>query len=261
MNDGAAAAELLAQLPGWAFAAMLLVARLGSACMLMPGIGEAELPMTVRAGFVLVLTILLLPVLAPDMPAVPPDVPTIMMMLIGEIVTGLWLGWLTRMILMALPMAGQIIAGAIGMTNVLQPDAFLGSGAAALSRLLGLAAPVLVLASGLYLYPLAALVGSYRLIPAGHMLPAGETTTAVVSALSVAFGLALRLAAPFLMASILFHGAFGVLGRLVPHLQTYFVAMPGQIIGGLVLFGLLSAVMTSTWMSAAHDAFIALPGL
>jgi flagellar biosynthetic protein FliR len=176
-------------------------------------------------------------------------------------VTGLWLGWLTRMILMALPMAGQIIAGAIGMTNVLQPDAFLGSGAAALSRLLGLAAPVLVLASGLYLYPLAALVGSYRLIPAGHMLPAGETTTAVVSALSVAFGLALRLAAPFLMASILFHGAFGVLGRLVPHLQTYFVAMPGQIIGGLVLFGLLSAVMTSTWMSAAHDAFIALPGL
>ncbi len=252
---------MLADLPSWAFAAMLIVARVGSACMLLPGIGEMELPMTVRAGFVAVFTSLLLPVLAPDMPAVPDGLPTTVAMLAGEVVTGLWLGWLARMMLMALPMAGQIIATAVGMTNVLQPDAMLGAGASALSRLLGLAAPVLVLSSGLFALPLAAVVGSYQLVKPGHILPVGDTVDAFVLSLSQAFGLALQLAAPFLMAAVLFHVSLGLLGRLVPQLQTYFAAMPGQILGGLLLLGLLASGIASVWMDAARVGYSALPGL
>lgn len=261
MTPSGAEAALLADLPGWAFAAMMLVARLGSACMLLPGIGEVEVPATVRAGFVVVFTALLLPVLAPEMPPPPAAFPELAAMLMAEIVTGLWLGWLTRLILLAPAMAGQLIATAVGMTNVLQPDALLGGSASALSRLFGLAAPVLVLASGLYTLPLAALVGSYQLVRPGHILPVGDTVAAYVAGVGDAFGLALRLAAPFLMAAILFHVALGLLGRLVPHLQTYFAAMPGQILGGLLLLGLLAATMADAWVDAAHTGLTALPGL
>ena len=62
---------LLAELPAWGFGLVLVICRIGAACMLLPGIGEAELPGTVRAGFVLALTALLLPVLAPLLPPVP----------------------------------------------------------------------------------------------------------------------------------------------------------------------------------------------
>ena len=261
MSPAIGSADLLAQLPQFAFAAILILSRVGSACMMLPGIGEMELPMMIRAGFVLVFTTLLVPVLLPDMPPTPADLPDLVLMLIGELVTGVWLGWLTRLVLLALPMAGQIIAGAIGMTNVLQPDPMLGPSAAALSRLLGLAAPVLVLASGLYAYPIAAVIGSYHLVAAGHMLPVGDTVAAFLSALSEAFGLALRLAAPFLLGTMLFHGSFAVVGRLVPHLQTFFAAMPGQIVCGLLLLGLLSGLMAQTWMDAALTTFSTLPGL
>ncbi len=261
MTADAEQAALLASLPGWAFAAVLLMARVGCACMLIPGIGEMEVPITVRAGFMLVLVTLLLPVVLPDLPSMPADAAHLGGMVAAEVFNGLWLGWLARMILLALPMAGQIIAGAIGLTNVLQPDAMLGAGASALQRLLGLSAPLLVLGSGLHAMPLEALAGSYRLVPAGTVLPAGDTVDAFVGSLAAAFGLGFRLAAPFLMAAVLFHVSLGLLGRLVPSLQTYFAAQPGQILGGLLLLGLLGSAMVGVWMQAAEGSFAGLPGL
>ena len=58
-------ATLLDALPGEAFALVLVLARIGCACMLLPGIGEAELPATVRAGFAIALSALLLPIVSP----------------------------------------------------------------------------------------------------------------------------------------------------------------------------------------------------
>ena len=54
-------AALVAALPGWAFAFVLVLGRVGCAVMLMPGLGEAEMPPMVRAGLVLTLVVLLLP--------------------------------------------------------------------------------------------------------------------------------------------------------------------------------------------------------
>lgn len=262
MNPAAAAdpQALLGMLPFWAFAFVLLLARLGCACMLLPGIGEADLPVTIRAGAAIGLTALLLPVIGPRVPAMPPGVPALATMVMAEIATGLWLGWLTRLVLFALPMAGQVIAGVIGMANVIQPDALLGAGTAALGRLMGIAAPVLVMSTGLYALPLQALAGSYDVIAPGALLPSGDGAEVYVTAVAESFGLALRLAAPFLLAGVLFHVSLGLVARLVPQLQTYFAAVPGQILGGLLLLAALAASLADTWTEAARSAFAMLPG-
>jgi flagellar biosynthesis protein FliR len=254
-------AAFLAQLPHWAFAFALLIARIGSACMLLPGIGEAELPATTRAGFTVALVALLLPVIAPIIPPSPGDIWLLMGMVGAEIVTGLWLGWLTRLLMLALPVAGQLIASVVGLTNVLQPDPSLGPQTAALSRALNLAAPVMILASGLHALPLSALAGSYQLIPPGALLPSADTAEQVTGAVSDAFALAVRLAAPFLLAGILWQVAIGLLARLVPRLQIYFAAMPGQIIGGLALLILLATALLTSWHAALRMGLLALPGL
>ncbi len=252
---------MLAQLPHWAFAVALLIARVGCACMLLPGVGEAELPGTLRAGFVLALVAVLLAGLAPDVPALPGDVARLAGMIGAEIVTGLWLGWLSRLVLLALPMAGQIISSVTGLTNVLQPDPTLGPQTAALSRALGLVAPVLVLATGLYRLPIAALAGSYRVIPPGTPLPAADTAAQVTAAVGAAFALALRLAAPFVLAGIVWHVGMGLLARLVPRLQIFFAAAPGQILGGIALLGLLGTTLLTAWHTTARAVLSALPGL
>ena len=253
--------QLLTQLPAWAFGFMLLLARTGCACMLLPGIGELELPATIRAGFAIALTVVLLPVLAPLIPPAPADVGRTIAMLVAEIVTGLWFGWLTRLLLLSLPIAGQIIASVLGQTNVLQPDPMLGPQTAVLSILLARAATVAVLATGMHALPFIALAGSYDLIPPGALLPAADTAGQVVGALGDAFALALRLAAPFVLAHLVWQTGLGVLSRLVPQLHVYFAAMPGQILLGFLLFGLLAATLIGVWEDDVRTHFASLPGM
>ncbi len=248
---------LLGSLPEWAFGLTLVLCRVGGVCMLLPGLGEAEVPMNIRAGMALLLTLLVLPLIVPGLPAAPASPMALLGWIAGEIMIGLWLGWLARLPMLALPMAGQFAAGALGLSNVLQPDPLLGPQASALSRLFGLAAPVLLLHSGLYALPLTALVTSYRLLAPGRWLAGGDLALSVTDAVSDSFALSLQLGAPFVAAGMVWQIALGVLARLVPQLQVYFAAMPGQILGGLVLLALLSAGMMETWQAAlaANGAF------
>ncbi|MFC7612072.1 flagellar biosynthetic protein FliR [Teichococcus aestuarii] len=64
-------AEWLGQLPLLAFQAALLMARIGACGMVLPGLGEADVPATLRLGLALAVVALLLPVLAPGLPPEP----------------------------------------------------------------------------------------------------------------------------------------------------------------------------------------------
>lgn len=252
------AEQLLAELPDWAFAFALVLARCGSAIMLMPGLGEAEPPAIVRAGIALGFVALILPGVGAI--AEPASLGTCFAMLAAELFCGGVLGFLARLITFALPIAGQIISYMLGLSNVVQLDANLGQ-SSALMRLFALAAPVLVFGTGLWMLPVAALHGSYALVPPGAMLPVVDSVGAVIAGLTTAFALALQIAAPFLFASVLWQVALGLMGRLIPHLQVYFAAIPGQIAGGLALLALLAGGMLDTWSEAVRASLGTLPGL
>jgi len=253
--------EFLAALPGWANAFLLVLARVSAAVMLLPPFGEAEVPAPVRAALAVALTLVMLPVVAPLLPPMPAAGLGVLMAVVAEVIAGLWLGWLARLLVLALPMAAQLVAGVIGLANVLQPDAQLGPQSSALARLFALAAPVAIMAAGLHALPLAALEGSYHVLPPGLRLPPGDAAQAVVVAVGGSFALALRLAAPFVLAAIVWNLALGLLSRLVPQLQIYFAAMPGQIAGGLLLLGLLASAVMTAWLTELGIGFAALPGL
>jgi flagellar biosynthetic protein FliR len=257
-NDGV---RLLADLPGMAFGFVLVLSRVAAALMMLPGFGEAELPTTIRAALAVLLAALLLPVVQPMLPPIPPTPGGTLALVAEECLVGLWLGWLARLVVLALPLAGQVVASMLGLTNVVQPDVTLGPQTSSLSKLFGLAAPVLIFATGLYRLPLIALSGSYELIAPGAVLPAGDLATTVIRTLVDCFALALQLSGPFVLAGIVWQVSLGIVARLVPQLQVYFAAMPGQIIGGLVLLAALSAAVLDEWQAAASASFNLLPGL
>ncbi len=253
-------AAMLATLPAWAFAFVLVMTRVGAAMTLLPGLGDAKPPTLVRVGIALGVTILVLPAIEPSVPKVPEAGVPAVLMIAAEAITGLWLGWLARLLVLALPIAGQFICYMLGVANVLQPDPELGGQATPIERLFDIAATVTILVSGLYALPLAALAGSYDLIPAGQLLPGADTALSAVRAAGGAFALALRLASPFLLVSIVWHVATGLLARLVPRMQIYFVVMPGQILGGIALLAMTSAALLTAWQNAVHAGFDLLPG-
>jgi flagellar biosynthesis protein FliR len=244
----------------WAPAFALVLARVGAAMALLPGVGEAAAPAIVRIGLALSITILLLPGLQPMMPPVPDAGVSMALMIAGEVITGLWFGWIARMIVLALPIGAQFIGFFIGLSSVLQPDPELGAQSGALGKLFEVAAPALVLMSGLYQLPLTALAGLFQLIPPGHLLPPGESADVAIHAVATGFSLALQLASPFVVLVIAWHLAMGLISRIISRMQIYFVSMPGQIILGLALLTVTVSAMTVAWHDSAEAFLGALPG-
>ncbi len=244
----------------WAPAFALILARVGATTALLPGLGEAVAPATVRIGLALSITILLLPGLQPLVPPVPAAGLSMGLMIAGEVVTGLWFGWLARMIVLALPVAAQFIGFLIGLSSVLQPDPELGAQSGALGKLFEMAAPVILLVSGLYKLPLAALDGLFHLIPPGQILPPAESAELAVRAVGTGFSLALQLASPFVVISVAWNVAMGLIARIVSRMQIYFVSMPGQIVAGLALLMITASAMTLAWRESAQAFLSALPG-
>jgi len=251
---------LLASLAPMAFHALLIFARVGAAMMLLPGLGEVEIPAGIRLAIALSLVPVLMPLLSGGLPPVPEAPAELVRLIVLETMAGLWIGGLARLILLALAIAGQTAALMLGLASVLVQDPSLGVGGTALSRMFGMMAALFVLATGLYALPLSALAGSYALLPAGDPLPAGLAAESLAAVGAESLALALRLAAPFILAAVLFNLALGLLARLAPQVQVYFVAVPAQILGGLVLLGLIAAPMLTAFGSSLADAFGRLPG-
>jgi flagellar biosynthetic protein FliR len=254
-------AAFLAALPGLAFHAVLAFARLGAAVMILPGLGEEEVPANIRIGLGLALVLVLLPVVAPGMPEAPDSAAEAVRLVLLEVLVGLWLGGLARLIVMAMAVAGQMIALLLGLAQAMVPDPALGGLGTAPGRLLSLAAVVVVLSSGLYAIPLRALVESYALLPVGDPFPAGPGAEAFAAAAAESLALSLRLSAPFVVAAIIINVALGLLARIAPQVQVYFVAIPGQVLLGLALLAAVMPPLLGAFAEAARAAFLDLPGL
>lgn len=251
----------LAMLPGLAFQAVLAFARLGAAVMVLPGLGEDDVPPSIRLGLGLAVVLVLLPGLAPSLPAAPDSAAESVRLILLEVLVGLWLGGLARLIVMAMAVAGQMVALLLGLAQAMVPDPALGGLGTAPGRLLSLAAVVVVLSTGLYAIPLRALAESYTLLPPGDPFPAGAGAEAFAAAAAESLALSLRLAAPFVVAAIIINVALGLLARIAPQVQVYFVAIPGQVLLGLALLGAVMPALLGAFGEAARAAFLALPGL
>ena len=92
------------------FAGSLIFARLAALVMLMPGVGDTTVPPRIRLAFAFVMTLMLLPVVAPTLPPMPAGVSGMATGILKEVMIGLMIGSILRIFLMSLATAGEIIS-------------------------------------------------------------------------------------------------------------------------------------------------------
>ena len=231
-------------LPALAAAFMLAFARIGAMVMLLPGLGETNIPVRVKLGIALLLTLVILPLHRAayhiDMQSITP----LLVLMLHEIVIGIVLGATARVTLSALQVAGSVIAQQLGLGFVTAIDPTQGQQGLLIGNFLTILGLTLLFATDSHHLVIAALNDSYSIFSPGEMMPSGDVAALATRAFAAAFRIGLQL----LVFGLVFNIGLGVLARLMPQMQVYFVGVPLSILAGFLIFALVLAAMMGTFL-------------
>ena len=80
------------------------------------------------------------------------------------------------------------------------------------------------------------------------MMPSGDVAALATRAFAAAFKIGMQLSAPFLVFGLVFNIGLGVLARLMPQMQVYFVGVPLSIMVGFLILALVITAMMGTFL-------------
>src|SRR5674476_537123 len=230
-------------LPALAAAFMLVFARIGAMVMLLPGLGESNIPVRIKLAIALLLTLVILPLHRAayhvDMQSLNP----LLVLMIHEIVIGIVLGATARVTLSALQVAGSVIAQQMGLGFVTAVDPTQGQQGLLIGNFLTLLGITLLFATDSHHLVIAALNDSYAIFSPGEMKSSGDVAALATRAFAAAFKIGMQLSAPFLVFGLVFNIGLGVLARLMPQMQVYFVGVPLSILFGFLIFAVVLAAI------------------
>ena len=239
-------------IPELATAFMLTFARVGTLVMLMPGIGERMISGRLRLALALLLSLVLFPLTRTLLPA--DAVPGAAVgLLAGELAVGFVLGLSVRMVVAALQTAGNVVAQQLGLSFAMTVDPSMGGQQAAVGNFLTRLGLTLIFAFDLHHLAIMAIRDSYAFLPPAGMPGSGDAVALAVRAVGRGFALAVQLAAPFIAFGILFNLGLGVLSRLMPQLQVFFLAMPAAILIGMAVLLAVVGVMMGVFVTSLGD--------
>jgi flagellar biosynthetic protein FliR len=236
-------------LPALAVSFVLMFARIGAMVMLLPGLGEVSIPVRVKLGIALMLTLIILPLhRAAYHVDVQSSLAPLMVLMVQEIVIGVVLGATARITLAALQIAGSVVAQQLGLGFVTAVDPTQGQQGALLGNFLTILGLTLLFATDTHHLVIAALNDSYRIFTPGELIATGDVAALAVRTFATAFKIGIQLSAPFLVFGLVFNIGLGVLARLMPQMQVYFIGIPLSILAGFLILAAVIAAMMGTFI-------------
>ena len=233
-------AALIAPVLPDAQAAFAVFLRVGAMMALAPAFGETVIPVRVRLAITLAFSL----VVASALP-VPPTLNLGLPEIAAEVLAGLTLGIGLRLLVIALQVAGTIAAQSTSLAQF-----FGGAGVdpqPAMSQLLVMAGLALAVMLGLHVHLAEFVLLSYELFPPGRLPDAAALAQWGLGQTARAFALAFSLAMPFVVLSVIYFIALGVINKAMPQLMVALVGAPAITFAGLALLLVCAPLMLPIW--------------
>jgi len=225
--------------------------RVGAMMALLPAFGEQSVPKQIKLGLGFAFTAIIAP--AAPVPPTFETAPQMAGLMLAETLTGLFLGMMLRLFVLALQVAGSIAAQSTSLSQLIG-----GAGVdplPAIGHILVIGGLALATIMGLHVQFARFMLNSYTMVPLGNVIPADMLAQSGIAEISRAFALGFTLAAPFVIASLIYNVTLGVINKAMPQLMVAFVGAPAITAGGLILLMLAAPIMLSVWVDAM-GAFI-----
>ncbi len=246
------AMAFLTPLQGLIWIAGLIFLRVSAAVFLMPAFGEQSVPQRVRLVVALAFTAVIFPAVSGKMA----NLPSLPIAAAEEVLAGLCLGIGMRLFILGLQTAAAIAAQTTSLTQMFgsaspEPQPAFGN-------LLTVAALALAVTTGLHVRVASLLILSYEAFPAGHFPKVSDVTDWGLLNIVNATVLAFSLAAPFVIGSVIYNLALGVINKAMPQMPVSLVGAPAMTAGALILMAVAAPILLGIWL---HDfqGFLAQP--
>lgn len=220
--------------------------RVAALVSLLPAFGDRSVPTRVKLGISIAFTMIVAP--AVSIIPQPDDLLSLAGVAMSEVGIGLALGFGIRMFVLILQTAGSIAAQSTSLSQILG-----GAGVEplpAMGFILVVGGLALAVMAGLHVRAATFLISSYDMLPFATIPEGRKISQWGLLQISQGFSLAFLLAAPFVIASVIYNLTLGVINRAMPQLLVAFVGAPVITFGGLFLLFASAPLMLSVWVDA-----------
>jgi flagellar biosynthesis protein FliR/FlhB len=224
---------------------IMVLLRISSFVMVIPIFFPTGTPPTVKVGFCVVFTFLILPGVDYHTVSLITNNSNLIMFSINEVITGLTLGYITKFCFFSAQMAGQLMDFQVGFSMMSLFDPVSNDNVTLLGTLLYWISMVMFFVVDGHHMLIRAIVDSFNVINVGKFILSQGSVMMIISVFVEFFTLGLKIAIPIILIVVITDLCLGLISRTVPQLNVMILGMPIKILVGLSCFALvLPAIIT-----------------
>ena len=217
--------------------------RIGSAFIFMPGFQNSYVSARQRLTMAVAISIVLIPFLSEYLPNPPTSFLELIRLCLIESAYGIFLGLIMQILFSALSLVGNFAGQSIGFANAQIFDPTTQNQSVVIQTFLSIIAITIIFLTDMHHLMLSAVIDSYNVFPAGADLPISDFSDFMSKTVNESFVTGFKIGAPFIAFSIVFYSGMGLLSRLMPQLNIFFLSLPMQIYLGVGLLLITTPIM------------------
>jgi len=214
--------------------ALLILTRVSGMMLMTPPFNSTAVPVQVRIGIAFSLALLVWNRLGANPPALSSDVLALTALAASELVVGLCIGFVARLVLVAASFAAELIGVQAGFSLASVIDPMSASHVTVLTSLYDWTMLALFLALDVHHVVIEAVVQSFVVVPPGTPALSAVAMAGIVPLAGQVFTVGLALVAPILGVLLLTHLVLVLAARAVPQVNLMAVGFPITVLVGLV---------------------------
>lgn len=235
---------------------LLVFARLGTAMMLFPGIGEQYVPARMRLLLGITMTFCLAPIVKQYLDTKIFDNQVEMIVIIGfEVFVGIFIGTIAKILVNITNIIGHIVATQIGLGSVTLFDPNAGTQGIIVGNFLSLLAMLLFFETNTHHLFIEGILSSYQMFAFHKQGIVSFFSDTIIKLVNDSFIMAFKISSPQVIVSLLLYIAAGVLSRLMPAMQIFFILMPAQLLIGFFFIMITLSIGMGFYIAYVHDVF------
>jgi flagellar biosynthesis protein FliR len=213
----------------------LVMIRFSGLCVVSPIFGGEQVPKQLRALLALAFAFVVYPVLQLRFDALPGSPFEYLIIVLGELVFGLLIGFLATAIFYGFEMGGRYISIHMGLSMGRTLDPFSNTQTTVIGQIFNMMVIATFLVLNAHHFILHAMVETFRQVPPAQVVFSVVAFDEAIKTFNIVIVTSLKVAMPTMAALFAVNVVFGFIARLVPKMNVFILALPAKISAGVII--------------------------